>query len=310
MKPQQKVKIWAVLRSYLAFSDPEAGATFFHNLNDNPPHLVAKHRGATYRIDLNGSAWYCIGDTIRVPAPGNPFPRELATLQAAVAFRRVVPALPWVVLFIAALVIIQAILWNLPDAPIDELRINFIATFGMWMNTLLILAVCVSVAAFLIWNFGKGVRVNLNPLDESPMLLDAGTPDIYPDVFLMSESPDENPDGFLARWNAAQAAQRPGQWIVCISFRRPEAVIITGTDDVYKFVRDQPDYQGRDWPVEERIVPPGTRFAAEAWQEYMNYCRVFATHYPEWAKVEKLNTAKTPESLQDAIRAEAQNIEL
>lgn len=310
MEPQQKIQIGAVLRTWFAFSDPHRDAMFFHNVCGNPPHLIAKYRGATYRIDLNGSTWYCLGDVIRVPAPGNPFPRELATLQAAVAFRRFAPALPWIVFVFAGLVIAQMFLWNLPDAPVDELRMNFVAMLGVWMNTLLLIGVCLCVAVLLLWNFGKGIRVNLNPPDEQPMLLDAGMPDISPDIFLMSESPDETPDNFLRRWTDAQAGQRPGQWIVRIAFRRPEAVILTGTEDVYKFVRDCPDYQGRDWPEEMRIVPPGTRFASETWQEYIEYCRTFASHYPEWAKVEKNNMANDLESLQDAIRAEAQNSEL
>ena len=304
------------IKAWFAFSDPHRDATFYHNMNGNPPHLIAKHRGATYRIDLNGSTWYCLGDVIRVPAPGNPFPRELATLQAAVAFRRFAPALPWLVFFIAALVIAQVILWSIPDAPGDEFYMNFTALFFWAMDVVLIAFLVVCPLAFVLHWFGKGIHINLNYPDEQPMLLDAGTPDISPDIFLMSEKPDETPDNFLRRWTDAQAGQRPGQWIVRIAFRRPEAVILTGEEDrngypiVYKFVRDCPDYQGRDWPEEMRIVPPGTRFASETWQEYMNYCRTFANHYPEWAMVEKNNIADKLESLQDAIRAEAQNSEL
>ena len=310
MEPQQKLQIGAVLRSWLAFSEPNRDATFYHNLSDTPPHVIAKHRGATYRIDVTGATWYCLGDTIRVPAPGNPFPRELATLQAAVAFRRFAPALPWLVFGVAALVIIQAILWSLPDAPVDELWVNFIAQFTMWMNRVLQFGVCLCVPAMLIWVFGGSIKINLNPLDESPHLLSAGMPNIYPDVFLMSESADETPDTFLTRWNTSQAEQRPGQWIVCITFRRPEGVILTGTDDVYKFVRDRPDYQGNDWPAEQCIVPPGTRFAAETWAEYMKYCNRFAEHYPEWVKVEKNKTADSLDALKYAMQAEAKTIEL
>lgn len=311
MESQQKIQIGALLRRFFMFTEPHRDATFFYNLNAEPPHLVAKHRGATYLIEQGGNTWYCLGEVVRVPAPGNPFPRELATLQAALTFRRVVPFLPWVALVVAALTVMQFMLWNIPDAPTDEMRLNFISWFSSLMNTVLVTGLCLCSITLLIWNFGKGVRVNLNPLDASPMLLESGqpAPSIYPDTFLMSESPDEQPDNFLRRWTDAEGVQVSGQWIVVITFRRPEAVIVTGTDEGYKFVRDCPDYQGRDWPVEERIVPPGTRFEKETWEQYLQYCHTFAQHYPEWAKVEKINSQDPIKSMKDAMRAEVKNAE-
>lgn len=309
MESQQKIQIGALLRRFFMFTEPHRDATFFYNLNGSPPHLVAQHRGATYIVEQNGNTWYCLGEFVRVPAPGNPFPRELATLQAALAFRRIVPVLPWALLAVIAPVVIQFLLWNLPDAPTDELRINFISILSMWINTALIVGLCLCVATLLIWNFGKGVRVSMNPMDNSPMLLESGQPDISPDIFLMSDSPDENPDKYLDRWTAAEAGQKPGQWIVVVTFRRPEGVIVTGTEEPYRFVRDCPDYQGRDWPVEERIVPPGTRFSNETWEQYLAYCHTFATHYPEWAKWQKIDNANAIEAMKESLRAEAQKNE-
>lgn len=304
MESQQKIQIGALLRRFFMFTEPNRGTVFMYNLNGNPPCIIAKTPEMNWRIEADGKAFLVAG-CAEVPAPGNPFPRELATLQAALAFRRIVPVLPWALLAIIAPVVIQFLLWNLPDAPTDELRLNFISLLSMWMNTALIVGLCLCAVTLLIWNFGKGVRVSMNPMDNSPMLLESGEPDISPDIFLMSDSPGENPDKYLDRWAAAEAGQKPGQWIVVITFRRPEGVIVTGTEEPYRFVRDCPDYQGRDWPVEERIVPPGTRFSNETWEQYLNYCHTFATHYPEWAKWQKIDNANAIEAMKESLRAEA-----
>jgi hypothetical protein len=213
-------------------------------------------------------------------------------------------------LVVGALVVLQWLLWALPDSPADEYRTNFVALLSYWLNAALVVLSVFALVSACLYNFGRGVRVRLTDTDTDKSLLSAGQTDIHPDIFLMSVSADEDGQAYADRIEQAQVTRTRGQWIVVIPFRSPSGVVITGGEGCYSFHRSEPDYQGLDWPEEKRIVPPGFRFASETWEEYTAYCRTFAAHYPEWAQYEKTKTNNPVAAIVDAQRAKTVTFEI
>lgn len=295
-------------KAFFLFADPHRDCRFFYNVSAG--HIIAHAPGMNYRVQADGTTFFRTDSGFEVPAPGCPFPRELATLNALLTFRRVFAPAMIGLLVVGALVVLQWLLWALPGSPADEYRTNFIALFSYWANVVLVvLFVSVSVSACL-YNFGKGLCVRLTDTDTDKKLLSAGRPDIHPDIFVMSVSADEAGHAYADRVEAAQVTRTRGQWVVVIPFRSPSGVIITGGEECYRFHRAEPDYQGPDWSLEKRITSPGFRFASETWAEYVQYCHVFASHYPEWAAYEKTKTKNAILSIVDAQRAKSITFEI
>jgi len=296
-------------KAFIGFADPHRDCRFFYDLKAG--HIIAHAPGMNYRIQVDGQTFFRTDSGFEVPAPGCPFPRELATLNAVLAFRKALRWLPLTSLVVTAWVVGQWFLWSIPDSPAAEFRANFIALFSYWMNVALVCALVLAIVSACLWNFGRGVRVRITDTDKDTdrQLLSAGT-DISPDILIVSVSATETGADFADRMQAAEVTRRRGQWIVVIAFRSPAGLIITGGEDCYRFHRDSPDYQGDNWPEEMRIVPRGFRFASETWEQYERYLRTFAQHYPEWAQAEKLNTNNPVSAFADARRAETITFEL
>jgi len=308
MEPQRKNDIWAALRSFFLFADPHRDCRFFYNVQAGC--IIAHTPGMNYRIQSDGRTFFRTDNGFEVPAPGCPFPRELATLNALLTFRRLFQPVTIGLLLLGALVVLQWLLWALPDSPADEYRTNFVALFSYWINAALVVLAVFALASACLYNFGRGVRVRLANPDTDKMMLSAGVPDISPDIFIMSASADEDGQTFADRVEAAQVTRKRGQWIVVIPFRNSSGIVITGGQGCYPFHRADPDYQGADWPTEDRIVPPGFRFAAETWTEYCRYCHTFAQHYPEWAQYEKTKSNDPVSAIVEAQRAKSFSFEI
>ena len=295
-------------KAYFLFADPHRDCRFFYDLNAG--HIIAHAPGMNYRVQANGLTFFRTDSGFEVPAPGCPFPRELATLNALLTFRRLFRPVMVGLLVVGALVVLQWLLWALPDSPADEYRTNFVALLSYWLNAALVVLSVFALVSACLYNFGHGISVRLTDKDKDTRLLSAGQTDIHPDIFLMSASADEDGQAYADRVEQAQVTRTRGQWIVVIPFRSPSGVVITGGEGCYSFHRAEPDYQGLDWHEEKRIVPPGFRFASETWAEYTAYCRTFAAHYPEWAQYEKTKTNNPVAAIVDAQRAKSITFEI
>ncbi|MCB0541885.1 MAG: hypothetical protein KDC70_00120 [Saprospiraceae bacterium] len=317
MEAQRNNAVTVLLRyakQFFLWSDPHRGLQVFYNLSKDDPHLIAWHRGAKYHINSDGQTFFLLGE-MKVPAPGCPFPRELATLNAAIGFNRAMRWAPPFLLFVSAWTVGQLFMWSMPGAPVDEFRFGFISVISFWVNAVLVVGFALCVLAAILWNFGQGVSVRLTDGQRDAKELSAGVPDIAPDIFVMSESADEGADKFAERMGQARGGQLTGAWVVVIAYRHPTGLILTGqsgsdgnTD--YLFNRDTPDYQGKDWPDDQKIVQHGFRFERETWSEYLAYCHTFASHYREWAKAEKVIHSKNPiRSYTQAMQARSVDVE-
>lgn len=139
-----------------------------------------------YRVQANGLTFFRTDSGFEVPAP---VARSLANSQ------RLTPCLPsgaysgllWSgCSLLGALVVLQWLLWALPDSPADEYRTNFVALLSYWLNAALVVLSVFALVSACLYNFGRGVRVRLIDKDKDTRLLSAGHPDIHPDTFLMS----------------------------------------------------------------------------------------------------------------------------
>jgi len=172
-------------------------------------------------------------------------------------------------------------------------RFMFAATLVVNFGIILI------VASLLVWNGGKGLTFTFGPEAPSLSAGDAlkglwGGFNIAPDILVITSSQDESGELVERRLSDAMQARKAGQWIVCITFRHPVAVIVTDDGQSVLFSRSTPPYQGPEWPPESRIRPEGYRYEHETWEQYQDYLRAFLTHYPEYAKIQKPVMSESP----------------
>ena len=118
-------------KAFIGFADPHRDCRFFYDLKAG--HIIAHAPGMNYRIQADGQTFFRTNGGFEVPAPGCPFPRELATLNAILAFRKALRWLPLTSLAVAAWVVGQWFMWSIPDSPAAEFRANFIALFSYWV---------------------------------------------------------------------------------------------------------------------------------------------------------------------------------
>lgn len=258
-------------------SEPLRDIRVYYCVNGTPPALEVHWNGDKYRVLQSGKTFVFVGET-PLPLPGCPFLRELATLQMFVGFRRAMRWLPLVVLVTMAWVVGQWLLWSIPDSPAEEMRYSFVSVLSWWMNVGLVALSVLSVLSVAVWNFGHGLKIQTNA-DTDTNALSAGQPDISPDIFVLSVR-DESGQDFMDRLDNVRRGQKPGQYVVVLSFRNPMGVVLTGTGTDYHFNRDCPPFDERGVT---HIVPPGFRFTEETWREYETYCFAFADQFREWA---------------------------
>lgn len=170
----------------------------------------------------------------------------------------------------------------------------FVATFVAAFGPLAILT------GLITYNFGKGLTIRLT--DGQPVLtagdamkgLYAGI-NIAPDILIITDHDQEPGAAVHERLKQAIDQRRPEQWVVCITYRHPGAVIVTNDDSrSMLFSRSTPPYQGPDWPEHVRIRPEGYRYENETWAEYQDYLQKFLSHYPEWARLQKPALSTNP----------------
>ena len=115
--------------------------------------------------------------------------------------------------------------------------------FIVIMNTCLFLCILAIVGASLVYHSGKGLKISYAIKEPVQSALPSIT--ISPDVLIMSKSEDYTNADLLLASEAAQASQRPWQWIVVIGFRSMVGLLYTGNKTLV-FDRQTPPYQADD----------------------------------------------------------------
>ena len=241
-----------------------------------------------YRTKLDGSTFILIED-MEFPVSGCPIPERLALANFQFFLFRYRKVWPVLIASIVLLVLLQWLLWLLPDSPLTEMKWNFVALFSFWMNTALI----VTAAAPLFVLVAREVILSLIALKpDSDLELAETTFSLGKDVLIYAEE-NEPPAQFAARAFEAQKNIKEGIFVVVIPFQNSGGVVIrkgenekTNPFDSYPFLRENPPYQTADFSGE--IERKGFRFSDESFGEYRNYLARFAFYFRDYAKTEKI----------------------
>ena len=244
-----------------------------------------------FRVTENGETSVLVHG-MEFPVSGCPIPERLALASFHFFLFRYRKVWPVLIASIVLLVLLQWLLWLLPDSPLTEMKWNFVALFSFWMNTALIVSFSLCFIAFVVWKFFDGsITFNLPELMPAPDLLEAGF-SLGKDILIYAEE-NEPPAQFAARAFEAQKNIKEGIFVVVIPFRNSGGVVIkkgenekTNPFDSYPFLRENPPYQTADFSGE--IEKRGVRFSDETFSDYRNYLARFAFYFREYAKTEKI----------------------
>ena len=273
-----------------------------YNLTAQPPHLMVPVGEWQCRVMLSGESYLILAGGVLMPI-ACPVPTDtLLGAQFAAWLVRNHRWWPAVFVGIAALVSLQlALMWA--DGG-GEFYAASVQAFSYAMNVTLAVLFLLCVASIAVYYFVTGSLKRKQ--EEAASLLTAGEISITPDILVMAESADEKPADFIRRTEAARMAQKPGQWVVVFAFQHPSGVIIMNPEPDEEvretvFYRARPPYETNEWPAEQRTTNM-VRFNGETYDEYVEYIRRFVTHYPEWAKQEKLKMAQPTEALINTLK--------
>jgi hypothetical protein len=225
------------------------------------------------------------------PVSGCPIPERLALANFHFFLFRYRKVWPVLIASIVLLVLLQWLLWLLPDSPLTEMKWNFVALFSFWMNTALIVSFSLCFIAFVVWKFFDGsITFKVPELMPAPDLLEAGF-SLGKDILIDSKE-GETREQFTSRIEEAKKNITHGVWVVVIAFRNPGGVVITKGESekiIYSsdsFLRETPPYETKDFQGETERK--GFRFSEESFGEYRNYLSRFCFYFPEYAKARKV----------------------
>ena len=263
-------------------SRPTPSLMFY--LNDDPPYAQARYPdGATFKIFCDGSTQMMIAG-MPVPVSGCPAPEAIFRLNTGLILWKHRRWLPIAVLSIAALAALQFLLSLVPGAPGAAWFIDY---FSAAMNGALLTLLVICLIAAAIHNFRRGIVIRLDKPDTAG-LLEAGHPDITPDILIMSGSDTETPAEFAERVRAGHTDMLPrGQYMLVLSYRSPSGLIVrfpdSGSQEVFHRANLTKDIPG--WMQE---VSDARMFERETWADFQAYVRVFCIQYVAWAQNDKL----------------------
>ena len=240
-----------------------------------------------FRVTENGETSVLVHG-MEFPVSGCPIPERLAVANFQFFLFRYRKVWPVLIASIILLVLLQWLLWLLPDSPLTEMKWNFVALFSFWMNTALI----VTASAPLFVLVAREVILSLIALKpDSALELAEINFDLGKDILIDSKE-GETREQFTARIEEAKKNITHGVWVVVIAFRNPGGVVITKGESekiLYSsdsFLREKPPYETKDFSGE--IEKKGFRFSDESFGEYRNYLSRFCFYFPEYAKARKV----------------------
>lgn len=174
----------------------------------------------------------------------------------------------------------------LPLNPNGDELLLFVISWGssafiLTMNFCLLALLGALIIASIVYNMGKGLEISYAIKQPTQSALPSIT--ISPDVLIISKSEDYTNADLLVASEAAQANQRPGQWIVVIGFRSMVGLLYTGNKTLV-FDRQTPPYQ----PDDTQNPISAHDYKAETWQEYQDYLNEFSFHFVRWAEPQKM----------------------
>lgn len=264
-----------------------------YTLNQRPESVQFLHGESQYKTLVTGETMVQI-DGIWFPSPGSPMPETLTTLHFLAFVHRNAKWIPAAVLGTVLIVLLHIALLATAGA---EFAAGWLQTFSAVMNTVLLLLAAITLAAYVISQFKKGLTIDLE-LPGTKQLMPGGTDSISisPDVAIFSESEDELPDVYSGRVKAAVESE--ASWVLVLPFRSEYGAIHTGGDpeDGYGlvFLRSNPPHDGGEAITFEDAKAARQIYARERWADYVAYCAEFAKRYSMWATTAKIQNGENP----------------
>ena len=273
--------IWQEMKA--ANDRPRPAVMYF--LDAKPPFAQAIFPGGdTYRVFQDGKTQWMAG-RIGIPIPACPCPEVIWSLNTGVFAWKHRARIPLAIAVLLALAALQFWLSLVPGAPATAWFVDY---FAVVMNTALITLAGVCVIAAGLYYFRNSLIFKWGEDDELSGLLQAGQPDITPDILVMSASPDETPAQFVERIREAKYEQLPaGQYMLILTFRTADGLVVRNPDNAQQIVFDRANIKA-DLPGWVQEVSEPRMFERETWNDYIAYVRAFCIQFADWAKRDKV----------------------
>lgn len=253
----------------------------------NPPYLMCTIGGGTYKVEPDGTT-FLMAPGMEHGFPVSECPIAERLMWANFQFflyrnRKVWPAL---IVALAFLVLLQWFLWLIPDSPMTDAKLSFLALFSFWMNTALVAGPCIVVIAFFLFEVWGAFSYTATDLMPEPGQIAQGY-SIGKDVPVFSASPMEHAQDFKARVIEARNNLKDNQWIVVIAFKNPSGLLVKkgpSLNEPYSskaFYRNEPPFTGMQ-------IEKGYQFKTETWEQYEQYLQEFCFLFQDFAKNAKI----------------------
>lgn len=257
-------------------------------LHEQPEHILYRIGEQVFKSLLNGQTFVLSASGFWLPTAGCPAPEKLPLANFLAFLNRNAKWIPAAILLAILFVVTQFALLVTNGG---EFAAVWMRSFSAMMNTTLIVLGLLSLVAYAISQFRKGIKIELDfgLTKELPAVTTMGI-SIAPDVAVFSESETETSSEYNAR--VKEAIERNTGWVLVLPFRSEYGAIHTRGDadksEGHVFIRSNPPHDGGDIIDFESAKQARSIYGRERWQDYAAYCAEFAKRYTVWAPTAKL----------------------
>lgn len=276
-----------------ATSQFDQSATVHYSLHERPEFMVYFHNGYAYKTMLNGQSFVKVAD-MWIPCAGCPVPEKLPMANFLAFLNRNANWIPAMLMGCICVVVTHIALLVTDGA---EFAAGWLQTFSATMNTTLVVLAALTLIAWAISAFKKGLVVDFS--GAMPKQLAAASTvaiSVAPDTGVFSLDETESPDEYNARVRAAIEAG--AGWVLVLPFRSEYGAIHTGgssdESEGHVFLRSNPPHDGGEVITFEEAKAAKATYTRERWADYCAYCSEFAKRYNDWAKTAKIQEGVNP----------------
>lgn len=277
-----------------ATSQNQQSAMTEYVLHERPEYLVYRIGNATYKSYLNGQTFVLGSFGAWLPTSGCPVPEKLPMANFLAFLNRNAKWIPAMIMGCILVVVTHMALLVTDGA---EFAAGWLQTFSAAMNTTLVILALLTLIAWFVSCFKKGLVIDLDAA--LPKELAAASTDsisIAPDVAIFSISETETPGEYNARVKAAIEAENG--WVLVLPFRSEYGAIHTGgsseASEGHVFLRSNPPHDGGDVITFQEAMQAKETYSRERWSDYCAYCVEFAKRYTAWAPTAKIKDGVNP----------------
>lgn len=275
-----------------ATQNPQSAMTEYV-LHERPEYLIYQIGNATYKSYLNGQTFVLGSFGAWLPTSGCPLPEKLPLANFLAFLNRNAKWIPAMIMG-CILVVVTHIALMVTDGA--EFAVAWLRMFSSAMNTTLVLLALLTLIAWAISAFKKGLVIDLDMgLTKELAAASTSSISIAPDLAVFSESETETPDQYNARVKAAIEAENG--WVLVLPFRSEYGAIHTGGTEAsegHVFLRSNPPHDGGEAITFEEAKQAKAIYSRERWADYCAYCVEFANRYAVWAPTAKIQDGVNP----------------